>query len=282
LTEPTVSWADGSAVSPEPPLFRRRSDTAHWIAAYRARASLDPHALALAGETGQRAAAALGGERTATWAIAARTRTIDAMLTEAVMRRGVRTVVNLGAGLDARPQRLALGASVRWVEVDAPEVIAYKTDRLPPPLPCYGLERRAIELDDRDARAALLRELVRERTTLVLTEGLVVYFPEQEVVVLANDLWRVGVAHWIVDLIAPDVLPRLQRRWGPSLAESGAKLQFAPERGADFFEPHGFRPADVRPLIDDLLASGAAPRLLRAFCASGGKRTAVVRLERVG
>jgi hypothetical protein len=269
-------------VSPEPSLFRRRSDTAHWIAAYRARASLDPHAGALAGETGRRAAAALGGERTAIWAIAARTRTIDAMLTEAVAHSGVRTVINLGAGLCARPQRLVLGAQVRWVEVDAPEIVAYKTDRLPPPLPTCGLERRAIDLGDRRARSALLDEVARPGTTLVLTEGLVVYLPEGEVAALAADLWRAGVAHWIVDLIAPDVLPRLQRRWGQFLAECGAKLQFAPKDGAGFFEAYGYRAAEVRPLIDDLVASGGAPKMLRAFARSGGKTTAIVRLERVG
>jgi O-methyltransferase involved in polyketide biosynthesis len=257
-----------------------RSDTAHWIAAYRARAALDPHARDLAGSTGERLVAAMAGERTAVWAIAARTRTIDAMLVEVVAQLGARTVVNLGAGLDTRPQRLDLGRDVRWIEVDLPGVLAYKSERLPPALSGCALERRALDLEDRDARRALLRDVARMPEILVLTEGLVVYFPADEVMALARDLRDADVRHWIVDLIAPDVLPRLQKRWGPTLAASGARLQFAPEHGAAFFEPLGFRTAEFRPLIDDVLASGKAPRLLRAFASP--RRSGVARLERLG
>src|SRR2546422_4602991 len=37
---------------------------------------------------------------------------------------------NLAAGLDARPYRLPLPSSLRWVEVDFPDVIAYKQEQL--------------------------------------------------------------------------------------------------------------------------------------------------------
>jgi len=35
-------------------------------------------------------------------------------------------VVNLAAGLDARPYRMSLPASLQWIEVDLPEILAYK------------------------------------------------------------------------------------------------------------------------------------------------------------
>ena len=35
-------------------------------------------------------------------------------------------MLNLAAGLDARPYRTKLAASLQWLEVDLPEILAYK------------------------------------------------------------------------------------------------------------------------------------------------------------
>ena len=49
------------------------------------------------------------------WMTVVRTVVIDRYLQEAIAR-GVDTVVNLGAGLDTRPYRMTLPASLSWVE----------------------------------------------------------------------------------------------------------------------------------------------------------------------
>ena len=62
-----------------------------------------------------------------------RTLIIDDLIQKAVVA-GADTVVNLGAGLDARPYRMALPESLRWIEVDYPQVIDWKADKLADPL----------------------------------------------------------------------------------------------------------------------------------------------------
>ena len=58
-----------------------------------------------------------------------RTLIIDDLIENAVAA-GIDTVVNLGAGLDARPYRMKLPESLHWIEVDYPQVIDWKADKL--------------------------------------------------------------------------------------------------------------------------------------------------------
>ena len=84
------------------------SDTAYWIAHHRAAESARPDALfrdplagRLAGERGRDIAAAMPVPHMIGWSVAIRTCIVDDYIRSAVAR-GVDTVVNLGAGLDAR------------------------------------------------------------------------------------------------------------------------------------------------------------------------------------
>src|ERR1051325_9971333 len=96
------------------PLIRDISDTARWVAVYRAReterpdaAFRDPFARALAGERGEQIAKALPfGEQNA-WSFVGRTYLFDRFVMRAV-EGGVDLIVNLAPGLDARPYRMAL------------------------------------------------------------------------------------------------------------------------------------------------------------------------------
>jgi O-methyltransferase involved in polyketide biosynthesis len=38
-------------------------------------------------------------------------------------------MVNLCAGLDARPYRMTLPSPLQWIEVDLPDLLAYKTEQ---------------------------------------------------------------------------------------------------------------------------------------------------------
>lgn len=107
-------------------MTRAASRTAVMVATYRGRATNrtpalchDPHALALAGEDGPRYADAYekAVPHIELW-VALRTARIDEAVSHA-LDEGIRQVVILGAGLDARAARLAR-AGVRFFEVDMP------------------------------------------------------------------------------------------------------------------------------------------------------------------
>src|SRR4051794_2006583 len=104
------------------------SDTALWVATYRAEETerpdalfRDPLARRLAGEKGRKIAQRMEGSRYTAWSVVIRTCIIDAYIQE-LLREGIDTVLNLGAGLDTRPYRLDLPSTLRWVEADYPHM----------------------------------------------------------------------------------------------------------------------------------------------------------------
>ncbi len=245
-----IASADG-------PLIRNISDTALWVAVYRARETerpdavfRDPLARRLAGERGEQIARSMQfGERHA-WSYVARTWLVDQIIAEQV-RQGTDLVINLAAGLDTRPYRMDLPGSLRWIEVDLPAMIDYKEQLLSGEKALCQLEQLRLDLSDVNARRALFTELGRKgKKALVLSEGLVIYLTRDEVGTLARDLSVVpSFQHWVLDLISPGLLEMLQKNLGTPLTAAGSPLKFGPEEGPDFFLPLGWQPVEVHSLL---------------------------------
>lgn len=235
------------------PALRNVSDTALLVAMHRARESerldgifRDPYARALAGERGERIARELAFGL-AGWPVVARTVFFDEQITSLAASRVVECVLNLAAGLDARPYRLELPPDLLWVESDLPDMLAYKTHRLAGKDPRCRLERVAADLSDASARGRVL-ERTAARSTVVLTEGLLVYLTAADVIGLAQDLLaRPNLRFWLLDMSGPQAA-----RWGSrgklgrQLASARATHRFAPEEGPEFFRPYGWVPVEVR------------------------------------
>jgi len=253
------------------PLIRDISDTARWVAVYRARETerpdavfRDPFARALAGERGERIAQGLAAADDVAWAVIARTHAVDRFVTRLV-KHGVDLVVNLAAGLDTRPYRMELPASLRWVEVDLPDILDYKEEILAGATPVCALERVRLDLSNEDARRGLFDRLGRgARQVLILSEGLVIYLMAQEVGALALDLARpASFQFWVVDLVSPGALQVLKERSGEAVNQAGAPYLFAPAAGPPFFAQYGWTVAEVRSLLKTAAKLGRLPFAMR-------------------
>jgi methyltransferase (TIGR00027 family) len=238
------------------PLIRHVSDTAHWVAYYRALETdrpdalfRDPHARRLAGERGARIAAALPGFKRSEWALVTRTVLFDAFIRERVAA-GVDTVVNLAAGLDARPYRMDLPPALRWVEVDLPEILDEKETILGDAKPVCAFERVRLDLADVAARRDLFARLGREsKNALVVSEGLLIYLDPGDVAALARDLAAApSFRHWAVDIQSPGLMRMLAKDVGSHLDAARSPFKFAPPEGPPFFEAHGWRPVAIHPI----------------------------------
>jgi len=255
------------------PLIRDISDTARWVAVYRARESerpdavfTDPFARALAGARGEQIAHAIPfGDQNA-WAFIARTYAFDRFVEQAVAG-GADLVINLAAGLDARPYRMALPASLRWVEVDLPEILDYKTEVLASHTPRCGLERIPLDLSNADARRGLFNRLGRTATrALVLAEGLLIYLMADEVCALGLDIaGATSVTHWIVDIASPGLLKMMREQTGAVVAAAGAPFVFAPAEGPAFFERCGWTPEQVQSILKTAHKLKRLPLMMRMF-----------------
>ncbi|MET0408747.1 MAG: SAM-dependent methyltransferase [Hyphomicrobium sp.] len=233
------------------------SDTAFWVAHYRGvetqrRDALfrDPLAAVLAGDRGRRIAEAMPRPFITSWVIAVRTRIIDEFIQTAVAR-GVDTILNLGAGLDTRPYRIELPASLRWIEADYPAMIDYKAELLVHEVPRFKLTRTKADLANSAERRDVIRSANAQATKmLVLTEGVVPYLSSDDVGALADDLRALDhAAYWIVDFFSRELLKQRERLLAGRL--KNAPFKFDPDDWFGFFEQHGWRASDVRYLASE-------------------------------
>ena len=237
--------------------IRNISDTARWVAVYRARETertdavfRDPFARRLAGERGEQIAASMSFAEKNSWPFVARTWLIDQVISSQV-KLGTDMVVNLAAGLDARPYRMNLPGSLQWIEVDLPEILAYKEDVLRSETPACKVERVRLDLSDVRARRELFSKLDRRANrVLVVSEGLLVYLDEKEVTSLGQDLAAArSFQHWVIDLASPALLKMLEKKMGAPLDQAGAPLKFAPREGPDFFARSGWKPMEIHSVM---------------------------------
>src|SRR5436853_2740435 len=182
-----------------------------------------------------------------------RTAVFDEIILEAVQKRQADLVLNLAAGLDARPWRLPLPPALRWVDVDLPGILNYKTETLRNENPVCRYEAVTIDLRDAQKRQALFAELgAAASRAIVVTEGLLIYLAPEQVAALATDLHaQPGFREWLIDLASPQLLQRMNRTWGKNLAAGGAPFRFAPAEGTGFFRPYGWREALFRSNWDE-------------------------------
>ncbi|WP_303830201.1 class I SAM-dependent methyltransferase [Asticcacaulis taihuensis] len=229
------------------------SDTAFWVAWYRwletqRKNALfhDPLAGKLVGERGKRLARHMGIERAMAWSMALRTYIIDSYIMEAIAG-GVDCVVNLGAGLDTRPYRLALAPDFLWIEVDFANIVTFKNETLATDQPLCRLERIACDLSQDADRETLLADVnTRGRNILVLTEGVIPYLTNEAVTALSKNLREQNyINHWITDYFSPFFLGLAARGAIVKQLQKNAPFRFNPGPEPDdwprFFATNGWQ-----------------------------------------
>jgi len=248
------------------------SDTARWVAMYRAMESErpdalfhDPWARKLAGPEGEAILSGIPKGREMAWPMIVRTQVMDELILRAISQDRVDTVLNLASGLDARPYRLALPSSLRWIEADFADVLAYKQTILDTERPHCALEFAPVDLTDDNARAAFFHRVGTAATrTLVITEGLLVYLEREQVAGLAADLGKQpSFLWWLIDLASPELLKRLSKTWGKTLQRS--PMIFGPAEGTQFFEPYGWQEREYRSTFEEAFRLNRTMRFARLF-----------------
>ncbi|SDM27389.1 class I SAM-dependent methyltransferase [Allokutzneria albata] len=117
-------------------------------------------------KTGIRGTSAVG--------VALRAKTLDDWTREFLAATPECTVLHLACGLDTRVQRMAPPPSVRWFDVDFPDVIELRERLLPTPQGDYTMVRSSVTAD------AWLEQVPADRPVVVVMEGLSMYLREED------------------------------------------------------------------------------------------------------
>ena len=259
--------------------IRSVCDTARWVAYHRATESdredalfRDPYARQLAGDRGRLISVLMdaGGY------VALRTALFDQVIGTLVKSKNLKTVVNLAAGFDTRPHRLALPADLDWIEVDLPEIVALKDEELRVAPANCRVTRLVADLSETRMRREVFSQIGRNSDpSCVMSEGLLIYLDENEVSALADDLHaQTAFEYWVVEVQSPQNVAGMQRDWGMRLASGNAAVKFAPPDWRDFYARHKWSPVafyDLHTLAvrqNRIVRSPGAVAALRRFAGS--------------
>jgi methyltransferase (TIGR00027 family) len=213
----------------------------------------DPYARRLGGSRGEEIVRHMPNGASMAWPMIVRTVVMDELINRCIAR-GARTVLNLAAGLDTRPWRMTLPASLRWIHVDMPDMVDYMKEQMAGEQVRCRLEFAAADLREEAARREIFTRAASEGPVLVITEGLLVYLTAEQVGALARELHDVARASWwISDLASPMLLKFLAKKWQPKLQQGNAPMQFAPAEGTAFFTPFGWRELEFRSTWDEAM-----------------------------
>jgi len=236
------------------------SDTALWVAYYRAMESErpdalfhDPYARLLAGERGKEIMQSMPQGKSSSWYMIVRTRTLDELILRLIEKDGCDTVLNLAAGLDTRPYRLPLPTSLHWIDVDLPAILSYKAEKLAGEQPKCSLESVKLDLDDLPARNKLFERInTSAKQALVITEGLLIYLTVEQVDSLAVDLHaQSNFRWWFTEFISPQQMKYMQRAWDKQLTAGSASIHFALEDSETFYRERGWKVAEFRSSMEE-------------------------------
>lgn len=248
-------------------LVRNVSDTAFWVAHYRALESerpqplfKDPFAKSLIGDHGKKIAESMPEIFKHTqYNVLLRTVIIDQHL-QSLIASGVDCVINLGAGLDTRPYRLSLPQSLGWIEIDQQSIIQHKENALKEFSPHCQLERFVIDFSKPEERKNLLKSINdRFQKIVVLTEGVLPYLSPEQVSELSQDLQSQQKIHyWICDYMSPGIYKYInspQRRQ----KMKNAPFRFFPPDWFGFFTSRGWKIKTIAYMAEEGFKRGRRP-----------------------
>jgi methyltransferase (TIGR00027 family) len=175
----------------------------------------------------------------------ARHRYIDDFLRARIAREPDLQIVLIGCGFDSRAFRLSGGA---WYELDEPQLIAYKNDKLAASQAPNPLQRIPIEFGI-DSLEEKLRSIPPSAPTVFVIEGVTMYVPAESLRATLEILrCRFPRSEVIADLMTHNFIERYGRTIKRIIAQLGA--QMIPGDAPDLpFEQAGYAEASSAAII---------------------------------
>ena len=167
----------------------------------------------------------------------ARHRIIDDLLREELRAKPDLTIVIIGAGFDSRAYRLQGGT---WIELDEPQVIAYKNEHLPVSQCENELHRIPIDFSA-ESLADKLAPFSGRGPVVFVIEGVFMYLEEVEITQLLQTLRRLFPAHRLIcDLMTRKFFEKYGRTIHEKITGMGASFKFTADNPDELFVRNGY------------------------------------------
>lgn len=209
----------------------------------------DPFAEALAGSEGfsilEQVSAELGEQP----GIVLRTRYFDDQVMQG-LAQGIRQIVLLAAGMDTRAYRLSFPDGTQVFELDRPEVLSYKQEKLGDALSQCIRHTVGVDLREEWQSKLVQAGMNPSERTLWLVEGLLVYLDEASVLTLFEKVDSLSVSNSILlfDVLGRSLLdaPFMAKQLH-FLEKLGAPWRFGVDEPEKFMEQFGWKAVATQP-----------------------------------
>jgi methyltransferase (TIGR00027 family) len=168
----------------------------------------------------------------------ARHRIIDDFLRQELLANPTLRVIIIGAGFDTRAFRLKGGG---WIELDEPQVIAYKEERLPASGAQNELHRVPIDFST-DLLEEKLSAFADRGPVVVVIEGVFMYLEPQAIDELLRTLRRLFPHHKLIcDLMTREFFEEYGKTIHEKLTGMGATFKFTVANPEEIFLKNDYR-----------------------------------------
>lgn len=229
----------------------------------------DTYARRFMNEEGRAVLAAFDEETGPNASNVARHRIIDDILRRELAADPTLLVVIVGAGFDTRAYRLKGG---EWVELDEPQVVAYKEERLPASECENELRRVPIDFSSESLAEKLAPFAGREHSSsgrgraLFVVEGVLMYLDEDAIRTLLKTLRRLFPRHTLIcDLMNRRFFEKYGQTIHEKISGMGAPFKFKAEDPERLFLECGYRRASKISIVEksvEFQRAGIIPRLI--------------------
>ena len=176
-----------------------------------------------------------------------RHRIIDDLLRQELLANPNLTVVIIGAGFDTRAFRLKGGT---WIELDEPQVIAYKEEHLPAATSDNELQRISIDFATDSLEQKLASFSGRSPVTVVI-EGVLMYLEEAAIGKLLETLHRLFPQHKLIcDLMTRDFFEKNAGTIHEKLTGMGATFKFTIDNPEEVFLKSGYKQLEKIAIVE--------------------------------
>lgn len=184
----------------------------------------------------------------------ARHRIVDDLVRERLAADPSQRVVIIGAGFDTRAFRLAGG---RWFELDDPQLVAFKNEKLPAAEAPNPLTRIPVTFRVEPA-PRYLAPLSGDDRVLVLLEGVTMYLPDDTLQRLAAAVaGMLPKATIVCDLMSPAFATRFSAALHADLKQMGAAFGERHGHPSRAFEAAGYRAGRTISIVDRARQAGS-------------------------
>jgi len=191
----------------------------------------------------------------------ARHRVIDDFLRQELSANLGLCLVTIGAGFESRAYRLKGGT---WVELDEPQIIAYKNERLPASNCENELHRIPIDFST-DSLEEKLSSFSNRSPVVVVIEGVFMYLEKEEIGQLLQTLRRLFPRHKLVcDLMSRKFFKKYSRTLHEKITGMGTSFKFTVDNPEEVFLENGYSRTGRVSIVESAVGFGSIkiPRIV--------------------